>query len=139
VFHWELSILLWSRIAFKNTQIICIMKLHPISVVLIDWNYVWMLNTQYCYDFPQIILPSDDNWNWTNERKKKTLTDPDIYSMDNIFIPRHEYPQKFRDEHFDVLLIYTVDDCELAEGFRYVLETCITLEVRSLFYLSLSP
>jgi hypothetical protein len=70
-----------------------------------------------------------------------TVSQPAVVlpSLDEIPIQPHEYPQKFRDEHFDVVLIYTVDDCELAEGFRYVLQTCITLEVRSLFYLSLLP
>jgi len=50
-------------------------------------------------------------------------------SLDEIRIEKWDYPRKFREKHFDVLLMYTVKDELLAEGFRYVLEHCITLEV----------
>jgi hypothetical protein len=58
---------------------------------------------------------------------------PLVPSLDDIDIKVCEYPQKYRDDHFDVLLIYTADDVELAEGFRYILESCVVLEVRRVY------
>lgn len=70
--------------------------------------------------------------------QSEALSNQQPFSLDDIDIQYREYPQEFRDDHFDVLLIYTADDVELAEGFRYILESCIKLEVYRVFIVTSS-
>lgn len=47
-----------------------------------------------------------------------------------IQILEFDYPWYLREPHYDILLMYTKDDEILARAFRYVVESCIILQVR---------
>ena len=49
--------------------------------------------------------------------------------LNEIEIPEYDYPSEFREFQYDVMLIYTPNHQILAEGFRYILENCITVHV----------
>jgi hypothetical protein len=76
-------------------------------------------------------MPSDSGTRGSNGRQFTQMS-----SFDEIEIEPQDYPQEFKEKHYDVLLIYTVQDSILAEGFRYILEHCVELQVSVRFVLS---